>query len=200
MDSIFELLTLLINISVVGGFIMLTLKILKFRKKSGLKNEIDNLQAQISLLRISLKSKVKRKSFALRAQFPKSLSPADPANLTLNELIENKLETGADFQSYFDGSRKINSLIALSVENYAPAEDFMSNDFNNEISIIKLIKDICSLSSRLNKKIELFNIANPNAVIQPVDNLIFQSMVEVNRIFNDNKNVSVEPDLQRKIA
>jgi hypothetical protein len=198
--SIFDLLSLLVKIFIFGGMLMLFIKILKFRKKSDLKNEIDNLQAQISLLRISLKSKVKKKSYTFRAQFPKQANITDAVNIVLVELAENKLETGHNLQAYFDHSRQINTFIAGTVAEHVPVEDFMSNDFMNEISIIRLIKDISTLSTKLNKKIELFKISHPTANISPVDNLIFPSMVEVNRIFNDNKTVPIESETPTKAA
>lgn len=192
MDSIFSLITFLINLSLAGGAIILTIKVLKFRKKSDYKNEIDNLQAKISLMRISLKSKVKKKSFTFRSQFPKALNSRDVYDTALNALIENPLETGNDLQNYFDLSRQINTYISFQVPGYAPSEDFMSNDFRNEIEIIRLIKDISSLSARLNKKIDAYNNSKPTVKLPAVDNLIFTAMMEVNRIFSTHHNPTEE--------
>ncbi|MBC7419165.1 MAG: hypothetical protein H7328_00420 [Bdellovibrio sp.] len=201
MESIFGLLTILFNLTLVGGVVMFIFKVLKFRKKSDFKNEIDNLQAQISLLRISLKAKVKKKSFTFRSQFPKPLITGDLIDTALNELIENKLETGKELQAYFDLSRRINSFLVVNIQGYSPIEDFMSNDFKNEISIIRLIKDISSLSARLNKRSDSYNLTNQSAKLATVDNLIFTSMIEVNRIFNDTPEVHEEtPPVAKKPA
>ncbi len=194
MESIYSLITFLVNLTLAGGAIMLTVKVLKSRKKIDYKNEIDNLQAQISQMRLALKSKVKRKSYTFRSQFPKPLSSGDVIDSTLNALMENALETGGDLQDYFDLSRKINTYIAINVQGYAPSEDFMSSDFRNEIAIIRLIKDISSLSARLNKKIEIYNLANPAVKIQQVDHLIFTAMMEVNRIFSNNSSSALDPE------
>ncbi len=199
-DSIFGLITILINFSLFGGALLFILKVLKTRKKKDLKEEIDNLQAKISLLRISLKSKVKKKSFTFRALFTKPLSEGEPLDLALNQLISNKLETGNELQNYFDLSRIINSHIVASVPLYHPAEDFMTSDFQNEISIVVLIKEICSLSARLNKRIENFNLVNHQAKINAVDSLIFPAMSDVQRVFNDHQLLNEAADDLKKTA
>ncbi|MBC7742316.1 MAG: hypothetical protein H7061_08965 [Bdellovibrionaceae bacterium] len=176
------------------------LKVLKTRKKNDIKSEIENLQAKISLLRISLKSKVKKKALTLRTSFTKPISEGEPIDSALQQLIANNLETGNDLQTYVDLSRAVNSHIIASVPNYIPTEDFMTMDFSNEIAIIVLIKEISSLSARLNKRIEKYNQTQPEVKIPYVDNLIFPGMIDFNRVYNDHQLISEAKDDLKQTA
>lgn len=194
---------------------MFCFKCIEFKKKSEAKNYIQSLNAKLSILRMNLKSKVKKKSYKYRSLFKNGVSPGDPIDLVLNELVDLKLESGEDLQKYFDLSKRINSL--LITENYRHKEktlekpidkmertdkpvvaeirqekmgqeDFMGTDFKSEISIIRVIKDMVEISLILNKRVDAYNILNPKAPIQNVNPLIFPSMSEVNRIFKNEGN------------
>ena len=194
---------------------MFCFKLVEFKKKSEAKNYIQSLNAKLSILRINLKGKVKKKSYKYRSLFKNGVSPEDPIDLVLNELIDLNLETGEELQKYFDLSKRINSL--LVTENYRTPDkqkdkteksdrvdklptderigqdDFMGTDFKSEISIIRVIKDMVEISLILNKRVDAYNILNPKTPIQNVNPLIFTSMSEVNRIFkSENKQINDE--------
>ncbi len=95
---------------------MFCFKCIEYKKKSEAKNFIQSLNAKLSILRINLKGKVKKKSYKYRSLFKNGVSPGDPIDLVLNELIELNLETGEELQKYFDLSKRINSL--LSTESH----------------------------------------------------------------------------------
>jgi hypothetical protein len=51
------------------------------------------------------------------------------------------------------------------------------------MDIIRIIKAMTDLSSKINVRIEECNRITPNQPMAKVDSLIFASMVEINRIF-----------------
>ena len=192
---------------------MFCFKCIEFRKNKQAKNFIQSLNARLSILRMNLKGKVKKKSYKYRSLFKNGVSPGDPIDLVLNEMIDLKLETGDEIEKYFELSKRINSLLVTA--NYrqtekqnektekavakveAPEkvkvievpeekigqEDFMGTDFKSEISIIRIIKDMVEVSIILNNRVDAYNILNPKAPIANVNNLVFPSLSEVNRIF-----------------
>lgn len=181
---------------------MFCFKCLEYKKKSEAKNYIQSLNAKLSMLRINLKSKIKKKSYKYRSSFKTTISNGDPIDLALNELIDLKFESGEELQRYFDLSKRINSLLiseklktADKVErlekqpaveqNYENIgkEDFMGTDFKSEISILRIIKDMVELSTILNKRIDAYNIVNPKNPLSTVNSLYFPSLAEVNRVF-----------------
>ena len=60
---------------------------------------------------MNLKGKVKKKSYKYRSLFKNGVSPGDPIDLVLNEMIDLKLETGEEIEKYFELSKRINSLL-----------------------------------------------------------------------------------------
>jgi hypothetical protein len=181
----------------MGAAIVFVIRFIQFRKSKESKNEIQTLQAKVSMLRMALKSKVKKKANSFRAKFVKSVNVGDPIDTALGELMDNKFETGDDFQHYFDLSKRINSYINAEIQSSNEAnssafshankklEDFMGPDLKNELGIIRIIKEITEASTKHNSKAELFNKLNPKAKIHLLNPLQFSSLAEVSRIFRD---------------
>ena len=198
-DAIYILLGYIFNLTLLGAAAHFCFKFLQLRKKSGQKNQILNLNAKLSMIRMSLKAKIKTKSYRYRALFKTTVTSGDPVDIDLNDLINLNLDTGEDFQRYFDLSKRINSLLIAERASESPEskkenqkddshigkEDFMGTDFKNEISILRHIKEMVEISSHLNKRIEAYNQANVKNPIPQVNILTFHSLIEVNRVFRN---------------
>ena len=202
MDVIFSLLSSIFDITLVGGAIFCIIKFFEFRRNLLTKNEIQTLQARVSMLRMALKSKVKKKANSFRSKFVKPINIGDPFDIAIGELTDNKFETGEDFQSYFDLSKRINSFInadvqlttdiATNMNTSHRFEDFMGPDLKNELAIIRTIKEITDATMKYNVRAEAFNRLKPKAKVPIIDALIFDSLSAVNRIFRDD--VDKNPD------
>jgi hypothetical protein len=200
-DAIFDLVLIIIKLAVVGGGLLLVMHMLKSKKFNGVKNDIQNLQAKVSQLRLALKGKVKRKANVFRSQFKGPLVEGDILDSSLRELGDNSFENGQHFQDYFDLSRKlVNHLLAESAGDAAPQfsveNNFMSSDFKTEMDIIRIIKEMCDLSAKINNKIDEHNRINPGQKLARVESLVFPSMSEVTRMFESNElstKTSAEP-------
>lgn len=211
MDSIYTLLTYLIELTVFGSFCLFCFKMLEHKRNVEAKNYIQSLHAKVSMLRINLKSKIKKKSYKYRALFKGAVSNGDPIDLALVELIEIKLETGEELQRYFDLSKRINALLITENSKNSKRiekgdntdkpqiqepqieigkEDFMGTDFKSELSIIRVIKDMVEISALVNRKIEAYNLSNQKASLPLANNLNFPSMTEVNRVFKKEKTIA----------
>lgn len=188
MDALIELLNGLFKFAIAGGFLVLAIQLVRSKRFSSVKTEVLNMQAKLSKARMSLKAKVKKKYNFFHSSI-KALE-GDEIDTLLKRLIENNFENSQDFQSYFDISRKI----VASIQNYkkeagrpdTPLDienNFMCSDFKTEMDIIRIIKEMTSLSSKINARIEENNRKNPNNLIQRVDDLIFESLTDVNRVF-----------------
>ncbi len=210
MDSLLSFIGYIFNFTVLAAFALFCFKFLQARKSSGEKNQIQNLNAKLSMLRMTLKAKIKGKSHKYRALFKFGINAGDPIDLMLNELISLSLENGDDLQRYFDISKHINSLLVAEAVKEAAKdaaresldgkkdqttkdtshigkEDFMGTDFKSEIAILRLIKEMVDVSAILNKRIDHFNLASPKTPIARVNPLSFSSFTEVNRVFVSEK-------------
>ncbi len=186
---------------------MFAFKFVQMRKNSGQRNQIQNLNAKLSMLRMTLKSKLKSKSYKYRSLIKMAVISGDPTDLLLNELIALTLENGDELQRYFDISRKINSILmtqaareaidAKKDAKTAPSEpvgteDYMGTDLKSEVHILRLIKEMVDVSKVLNKRIENFNFANPKQQIARVNPLTFPAMADVNRAFKNRPDEPLE--------
>lgn len=210
MESLLSFIGYIFNFTMIAAFALFVFKFIQARKNSGEKNQIQNLNAKLSMVRMTLKAKIKGKSNKYRALFKFGITAGDPVDLLLNELIGLSLENGDDLQRYFDISKQINSLIVAEAAKEAakevarqsldgktdqPArdtshigkEDFMGTDFKSEIAILRLIKEMVEVSVALNKRIDHFNSASPKNPIARVNPLSFSSYIEVNRVFVSDK-------------
>ena len=90
MDVIFSLLSSIFDITLVGAAIFCVVKIIEYRRNLITKNEIQTLQAKVSMLRMALKSKVKKKANSFRSKFVKPVNTGDPIDNAIGELSDNK--------------------------------------------------------------------------------------------------------------
>ena len=188
MDAIFDLFNIVVKISLIGGAIFIVFGYFKSKKMSTFKTDMQNLQARLSQHRLALKSKVKKKSNVLRAASTNQVVEGDMFDSALKQLVENKFETSEDFQDYFESSRRL--VKTLQIDSKEPVTEqqlennYMSHDFKTEMDIVRLIKDMCDLSAKINRRIEEHKRTTPGQKIARVDPLVFASITEVNRIFN----------------
>lgn len=189
MDGMIDLFSTILKITVIGGFVLLVLKLIQFRKSSAVKAEILNLEARLSKLRMALKAKLKKKSGFFRASIKVAIAEGDPVDTMLKQLMTNNFEVSQDFQNYFDISRKIVSLIYAEKNGAASTEanienDFMCSDFKTELDIVRIIKEMVNITAKINGLIEENNTNNPSNPIAKVDKLAFTSLTDINRIFS----------------
>jgi len=184
-DAIFDLLNMVIKITLAAGALFITFGVVRSKKINSTKTDLQNLQARLSQLRLALKAKVKRKSNVLRTMIKTSIIEGDFFDTSTRSLLDVKFETSDDFQTYFDISRNIVGMI--HVENGTTAEansenNFMSNDFKTEMDIIRIIKEMMDLSARINSRVEEHNRTSSQKMLK-VDSLSFPSSSEVHRVF-----------------
>ena len=194
MDSVLSFTGFILNFSVLAVFSLFCFKFIQSKKNSGQKNQIQNLNAKLSMLRMTLKSKLKSKSYKYRSLFRTGITAGDPIDEALNELIALPLVSGDDLQRYFDISKKINSMLvtqaAADAKKEPPVgfeqigkEDFMGTDFKSEIAILRLIKEMVDVSKLIHTRIENYNMTNLKQPIAPVKIITFPALAEVNRVF-----------------
>jgi hypothetical protein len=189
-ESIIELFNTILKIAFFGGIVLLVTKFVKFKRSSSVKSDVLNLQAKLSQLRLALKGKIKKKSNIFRGSFKTAIGEGDMIDNALKQLVDSPFESSEDFQAYFDLSRRIVNFIIVENSGDAASQmtlenNFMCSDFKTEMDIVRIIKEMTDISSRINARIEENNRMNPNQPITKVDPLIFTSMAEINRIFNE---------------
>ena len=187
MDFIFDLIQLIIEITLFGGSTYIVIHFMRSKKFNSTKTDVQNLQARISQLRLALKAKVRRKSNTFRTMSKVSVVEDDLFDSTLKSLCEVKFETSDDFQMYFEISKQVVKIISIdnkseNITNQAVENNYMCNDFKTEMDIIRIIKEMADLSARVNHRIDEHNRTNSQKLSR-VDKLVFPSITEVNRVF-----------------
>lgn len=227
MNTILNILSMLFDFTLFGGIVLFVIKFFHHRKNMRAKTQIQNLEAKASMIRMSLKGKVKKKVNTYKSHFVTPVNSGDSIDSHLDLLLENKFESSQDFQNYFDHSKKINSIIKIAIEsandkkknksstsissppveenkqqpiseNHIKYEDFMGSDFKNEMAIIRLIKEMADTCLLLNERIIFYNKLNPKSKYKPVEELVFSAMSDVNRIFREN--IESLPNLDSNIS
>jgi hypothetical protein len=184
-DAIYELLNTVIKITLAAGALFITFSVMRSKKINSTKTDLQNLQARLSQLRLALKAKVKRKSNVLRTMIKSSIIEGDVFDTTTRSLLDVKFESSDDFQTYFDISRNIVGMIHVDNGTTGDAgseNNFMSSDFKTEMDIIRIIKEMIDLSSRINSRVEEHNRTSSQK-LQKVDPLTFAASSEVHRVF-----------------
>lgn len=207
-DLIIDLFNMVLKIAFFGAILLVASSIVKYKKSSNIKTEIQNLQARLSKLRLSLKSKVKKKSQIFRSSFTKTaITEGDMIDVALKELVENPFETSEQFQMYFDQSRKIVNFIQIETaaepsQSTDLENNFMCSDFKTEMDIVRIIKEMSMISSRINSRVEDNNRSYPSQLLKRVDGMAFESLNEVNRIFKTDEpaEVAVQDDAEKKAS
>lgn len=196
-DSIIDLFNLVLKIAFFGGVLLIASSLVKYKKSSNIKAEVQNLQARLSKLRLSLKAKVKKKSQIFRGSFTKTpIAEGDMIDNALKELIDNPFDTSEQFQKYFEVSRKVVNFIQIETkteptENDALENNFMCSDFKTEMDIVRIIKEMSNISARINRRVDENNTAYPSQLLKKVDAMEFESLADINRIFK----IDQTPDL-----
>lgn len=204
-DAIFDLINIVVKLSLFGGAIFIALSYMRSKKLNSFKTDIQNLQARLSQLRLALRAKVKRKSNVLRAASNVAVVEGDMFDSALKQLVENKFESSDDFQEYFDISRKLVKTIQIEskelISEVSIENNYMSQDFKTEMDIVRMIKEMCDLSAKINARIEEQKRTSPGQKIARVDSLVFPAITEVNRIFNsEDKGESHSSDERNKAS
>jgi hypothetical protein len=186
-DAIFELFNVILKLVLGCGVVFIGMTFLKSKKFLNAKNDIQNLQARLSQLRLALKGKIKRKSNVFRAGIKCNIIEGDIYDSALKSLTEIKFENSEDFQSYFDISKHLVKILQISGDNenvpsHALENNYMSSDFKTEMDIIRLIKEMTDLSSKINIRVEEHN-RNSNQKLQRVDSLVFPAIAEINKVY-----------------
>ena len=163
----------------------------KTKKMSSFKTDMQNLQARLSQHRLAIKGKVKKKSNVMRASYAASIVEGDLFDSAIQQLVSNKFESSDDFQDYFDVSRKLVRMIQIEskepVTETSIENNYMSHDFKTEMEIVRIIKDMCDLSAKINSRIEEHKRTSGQKTPR-VDSLVFPAITEINRIFNAEDN------------
>ena len=187
MEAIFDLINIVVKISLFAGAVFIALNFFRTKKLTSFKTDIQNLQARLSQLRMALKGKVKKKSNVLRAACTQAVVEGDMFDSALQQLVNNKFESSDDFQDYFDTSRKLVRTLQIDskepVAEHSIENNYMSHDFKTEMEIVRIIKDMCDLTGKINSRIEEHKRTSGQKIPR-VDSLVFPAITEVNRIFN----------------
>ena len=188
MDSILDLFNVVIKIALFGGGAFIAFNMMKSKKFNNVKTDVQNLEAKLAQLRLALKGKVKKKSNVFRSMSKTAIIEGDLLDGLLKNLCDVKFESSEDFQRYFDFSKQLVSIIQIesSGENASAQmidNSYMTSDFKTEMDIVRIIKEMTDLSSRINSRIDEHNRTGIGQKLKRVDGLVFPAMTEVNRIF-----------------
>ncbi len=186
MDSIYRLLSTLFDFTIAGSVLFVIIKSLQYHRKVTARNELLKLQARVSSLRIALKSKVKKRSNSFRSYFPKAIPPNGQIDGELTVLSENRFESSADFQRYFDMINKIHLTLAELPKTFeSPIEGFITGDAQMALLIAKIIKEMKDTTQWFNAKADIFNKVNPKKRITTLDAMVFEAMSEIDGLLQN---------------
>lgn len=193
MDLILELAFILIKVAVAGIVFLGGLHMMKTQKSNSMKAKVLQLQARLSRARMALRAKVKKKANIFRSTIKAGILEGDVIDRSLKTLNDLNFETSQDFQNYFDVSRHIVSLIHADPKNKMEVppqveNNFMCLDFKTELDIIRIIREMASITVKINEAIEENNTKHPNQSMEKADPLLFPAMADVNRVFKSDAN------------
>lgn len=172
MGSIFTLFNLVAQIGIAGIAVLLIYAFFKEQKIKEARNEVQMLQARISMLRISLKAKVKKKANGFRNLFYRTVVPDDPVDKLLTTMANLAFERGSDFEAYFALNHEINTQLrhqenieSQQIQNQvriAQTTKLKINridelNTNSDPTIYRIIREISATSKRLKIAIEHHN-------------------------------------------
>jgi hypothetical protein len=190
-DGIYELIGLIAKILVLGFFTFVFIQVLRGLKKRSLLGEISKLEAKLASYRINLKNRVKKKAKRFRSTYPQSIISGDSMDTHLNKLTLLNFERNSDFQEYIELCKKINYYISVAGADKKTIDaaeskqiDFMGTDFKNEISIVRLINDMVSISKTLHTLLARYRHFERGIKIKLMEPINFPSLFELQKIFN----------------
>ena len=89
-------------------------------------------------------------------------------------MTANKFESNDDFQNYFDLVKTVHAqLLQMHTEAEISLGNFVPSDQQNELVIVKLVKEIKDVSSKFNTKADTFNRLHPKSKIGYLDPMSF---------------------------
>ena len=179
----------------MGAALFFVIKLLQFQSNLAAKNELQRLQARISILRMNLKAKVKKRANAFRKYFAVAINPGEVLDRDLGCILDVKFESSADFQQYFDYIKNIHSLItAIHKDLDHPVQKYLDEDAKRERIIIRFVKEMKETSAKYNEKVDIYNKINPKHKLASTDPIQFASMADIEHILN------LEPDNDENLA
>ena len=186
MESIYSLLSTLFDFTLAGGALFFIVKMLQFHQRRAAKNDLQKLQARVSMLRISLKSKVKKRANSFRVFFTKNIVPGDAIDLEFDRMVENKFESSADFQNYFDLVKQVHAqLLQIHSKTEILVRNFIPSDQQNELAIVKIVIEMKDISLKFNIKADSFNRMHPKSRIGHLDPMSFSASDDFEQILKD---------------
>lgn len=192
MESIYKLLSILFDFTLIGASLFFIVKFLQFRSNLIIKNEIQNLRARVSILRINLKAKVKKRTLAFRNYFTTSIAMDGPLDKELNLILDLNFEVSREFQRYSEAIKNIHLLVS---ENHKdplhPIQNYLVEDANKELTIIRFIKEIKDISKKYNEKVKIYNKKNPKKKLELTDPIQFDWIKEIEQILKHEKDNSL---------
>lgn len=212
MDIILHLMSYSFYIIFLAGMMYALKLYLDYSKYKKAKTNIANLEAKVITLKMALKVKIKVKINSFRSEFAKIIEQQKEIAESITELAKIQYDESSDFQKHFDLSRQINTLINTQrrldsklnlKEAHHPSEpepsaiptvklleEFMGPDYKNEISIIRIIKEIADARFKLSQKIVEYNEDYKNhksrPQMKPIAPLEFTALADINRVFEDS--------------
>lgn len=220
MELILQIIGYIFYIGIFGAGLFLAHSYIKYSEYKKEKTNIANLEAKIITLKMALRVKIKVKINSFRSQFAKLINEKNEIDAAITELSDIQYEGSADFQKHFDLSRKINTLVNTErrfrfkqpepeaaphahpepIDSVKLLEEFMGPDYKNEISIIRIIKEIADTKTKLSQRIEAYNEEYKDDKKKPpmtkVEPLEFSALADINLVFQDSEIILQE--MQKK--
>lgn len=194
MESLHHLFSFFFDFTLISGGLFFVVKLLQFKHNLSVKNDLQHVQSRISLLRINIKSKVKKRANAFRTYYAKLITQRHELDNNLTASVDITFETSRDFQQYFDLIKKIHSLVAtLNKDPQTPIEKYLELDQKNEIAILRMTKKMKEVSHIYNEKVEAFNRLNLKNKLKLAEPLEFKALEEIEAILNLHPQPEAEP-------
>ena len=177
---------MLFDFTLAGGALFFIVKMLLLHQSRAAKNDLQKLQACVSMLRIALKSKVKKRASSFRVFFTKNIVPGEAVDLEINRMTENKFESSSDFQNYFDLVKQVHAqLLQIHSKTEILLGNFIPSDQQNELAIVKIVKEMKDFSSKFNSKADNFNRIHPKSRIENLDPMSFSASYDFEQILKN---------------
>ena len=88
--------------------------------------------------------------------------------------------------------RKV-EVVAHQIEVEGPC-NFMTPDMKTEFSIVKIIDEIVVIVSKIREKLVAYNRDHPKNPLPVIEAIVFPSLTEIKRIYNENPEMKNTPD------
>lgn len=220
MDVILQIIEYIFTVAVIGGVLYAVIYYIDYTTHKKSRDEIALLEAKLITLKMALKIRIRVKANSFRSHFAKIISEHNEIEKAIGELTSISYDNSADFQKHFDVSKQINTLVNTdrkfnqpeevpvaadtpitpelqSAASMKALEEFMGPDYKNELSVIRIIKEISDARLKLNKKIEAYNEDYKDQKKRPplkkVEILEFSALADINTIFKSSDAIFNKP-------